>query len=142
MGSTAGERIGASAFDPGCRWDSMKPRALVCEGDAALRAVVGDLLTAHGWVASEACTATDVIDLATTLHPDLVVLDIEFAGLSCLESIPRVRAVWPEARVVAISASGQALELCLRVGAYAVVTTANLAHLNDVLAGVELLEAA
>lgn len=113
----------------------MKPRALVCEGDSALRAAFGGLVAAHGWLTSEPSSATDAVALAAALHPDLVVLDIEFAGVSALESIPQVRAGWPGARVVAISGTGQAPELCLGAGACAVVTASDLARLDAVLAG-------
>ena len=82
--------------------------------------------------------AADAVDLAVSLHPDLVVLDIEFAGLSGLESIPRVRAGWPRARVVALSGTGQGVELCLGVGACALVATSDLARLDEVLCGLEV----
>ena len=121
---------------------NVKPRALLCEGDPALRARLSDVLRAHGWLASEASTATDVITLTTLLHPDLVVLDVEFAGLSGLESIPRVMASWPSARVVAISGTGRAVELCLRVGACAVVTASDLGGLEAVLGELECSVAA
>ena len=113
----------------------VKPRALLCEGDPALRARVAELLLAHGWMASEAHSAAEAVDLATSLHPDLVVLDVEFAGLSGLESIPRVRSGWPAARVVAIAGTGRGLELCLGVGACAVVAASDLDLLDHVLAG-------
>ena len=117
---------------------NVKPRALLCEGDPALRALLGDRLRAHGWLASEASTAADAFDLAASLHPDLVVLDVEFAGLSGLESIPRVRAGWPGARVVALSGTGRGAELCLGVGACALVATSDLARLDEVLRSLEV----
>ncbi|MEO5679364.1 MAG: response regulator [Acidimicrobiales bacterium] len=120
----------------------MKPRALVCEDDSALRAAVGDLLEAHGWAATEAATATAAIDMASALHPDLVVLDVELSGMSGLESIPRVRAGSPGVRVVAMSVRGQAPDLCLSAGACAVVDTHDLRRLEEVLAGLEISQAA
>jgi len=122
-------------------WE-VRPRALVCEDDPALRSVVGDLLEAHGWATVEAATATDAIDKATELRPDLVLLDIDLVGMSGLESIPRVRAGCPEARVVAMSVVDRALQLCLDAGACAVVTAADLVNLEAVLAGLEAGEAA
>lgn len=91
-------------------------------------------------MASEAHSASEAVDLATSLHPDLVVLDIEFAGLSGLESIPRVRSGWPAARVVAIADTGRGLELCLGVGACAVAS--DLDRLDQVLAGLVTAAAA
>ncbi len=120
----------------------MKPRALVCEDDSTLRAYVGDLVEAHGWTATEASTASDAIDMASQLHPDLVVLDVELSGMSGLESIPRVRAGSPGVRVVAMSDRGHAADLCLDAGACAVVTTDDLDRLDEVLAELEAGEAA
>jgi len=116
----------------------VKPRALICEDDSALRAVVGDLLVAHGWVTSEALTASDAIDMASTLHPDLMVLDVELAGMSGLESIPRVRAGTPGVRVVAMSGTGWAPDLCLGAGACAVVTADDLDRLDQLLTALEV----
>jgi CheY-like chemotaxis protein len=115
----------------------VKPRALVCEDDPLLRSAVGDLVEAHGWATIEAATAVDAIDKAVALHPDLIVMDIDLVGMSGLESIPRVRAGCPGARVVALAVTDRGLELCLGAGACAVVTTADLHHLDEVLAGLE-----
>ena len=112
----------------------MKPRALVCQDDPKLRSVVGDLVEARGWTATTASTATEAIDMATRLHPDLVVLDIDLVGMSGLESIPRVRANCPDARVVAVSVGDRGLELCFGAGACAAVTMTDLVRLDEVLA--------
>lgn len=120
----------------------MKPRALVCEGNPTLRSAVGTLVEAHGWAASQVTTATDAIDMASRIHPDLVVLDVDLVGLSGLESIPRVRASWPGARVVAVSMTNQGVDLCLGVGACAVVAASDLARLDQVLAELEVRQAA
>lgn len=129
----------APRFADGCK---MKPRALVCEDNAALRSLVGDLVEAHGWAASEASTAGDAIAMARALHPDLVLLDIDLVGMSGLESIPRVRAGCPQARVVAMSVTDRGLELCLGAGACAVVKTSDLSRLDEVLADLEASQAA
>ena len=116
---------------------SVRPRALVCEDNPALCSVVGDLVEAHGWSATRASTATDALELASALHPDLVVLDISLVGMSGLESIPRLRADCPETRVVAMAASERGHDLCLDAGACAVVTTADLDRLDQVLADLQ-----
>jgi len=120
----------------------MRPQALVCEDNPLLRSMVGDLVAAHGWSTIEASTANDAIRKATALHPDLVLLDIDLVGMSGLESIPRVRAGCPEARVVAMCVGDRGFDLCLGVGACAVVSTADLGGLEKVLAGLEASEAA
>ncbi len=116
----------------------VKPRALVCEDNPTLRSVVGQLVEAHGWSATAAETATDALYLAAELHPDLVVVDIGLVGMSGLESIPRLRAGCPEARVVAMSVTNRGLELCLGAGACAVVTTSDLSRLDEVLSSLEV----
>lgn len=121
----------------------MRPRALVCEDNPTLRSAVGDIVEAHGWATIGASTAIDAIDLASRLHPDLVVLDIDLVGMSGLESIPRVRAGCPGVRVVALSVNEHALlRLCLDAGACAVVTSSDLHRLDEVLAGLEAEQAA
>lgn len=120
----------------------MRPRALVCEDDPALRSVVGELVEAHGWTTTSATNAADALDLATTLHPDLVVFDISLVGMSALESIPRLRADCPGTRVVAMSASERGHDLCLDVGACAVVPTSDLDRLDEVLADLQASAAA
>ena len=120
----------------------MKRQALVCEDNVALRTLVGRLVEAHGWAATMARTAKDAMAMAAQLHPDLVVVDVEFSGLSGLETIPRLRAGWPGARVVAVSASNWAPELCLGVGARAVVTATNLCRLDEVLTDTGACQAA
>jgi len=120
----------------------VKPRALVCEDNPALQLSVGALVEAHGWSATVAATATAAIEMAAALHPDLVVLDMALVGMSGLESIPRVRAGCPEARVVALSETAWGLDLCLGVGACAVVTAADLDRLDAVLSGLECHQAA
>jgi len=114
----------------------------VCEDNPLLRSVVGGLVAAHGWATVEASTASDAIRQATALHPDLVLLDIDLVGMSGLESIPRVRAGCPEARVVAMCVGNRGFDLCLGVGACAVVSTTDLDQLESVLAGLEACEAA
>jgi CheY-like chemotaxis protein len=121
----------------------VKPRALVCEDNPTLRSAVGDIVEAHGWAATGACTAIDAIELASRLRPDLVVLDIDLVGMSGLESIPRVRAGCPGVRIVAISVHDRSLlRLCLDAGACAVVTTTDLQRLDEVLADLEASQAA
>ena len=120
----------------------MRPRALVCEDNPTLRSVLGELVEAHGWTATSATTATDALDLASALHPDLVVLDMGLVGMSGLESIPRLRAGCPGTRVVAMAVSERGHELCLDAGACAVVTTADLDRLDEVLADLETSAAA
>ena len=120
----------------------MRPRALVCEDNPTLRSAVGDIVEAHGWAATGASTATDAIELAGRLHPDLVIMDIDLVGMSGLESIPRVRAGCPGVRVIAISVVERSLQLCLEAGACAGVTIADLQRLDEVLAGLEASQAA
>jgi len=119
----------------------MRRQALVCEDNPALRSAFNDLVEAHGWTTVEVSTATDAIDKATALHPDLVLVDIGLVGMSGLESIPRLRAGSPDVRVVALSDSRRGLDLCLGAGACAVVQTSDLARLDEILTGLEIREA-
>lgn len=53
-------------------------RVLVADDSAALRSIVRITLTSQGWTVLEAETATSALEMARTLRPDLVLLDISF----------------------------------------------------------------
>ncbi|HET6792887.1 MAG TPA: response regulator [Acidimicrobiales bacterium] len=54
-------------------------------------------------VVGEAEDGVSGIELARSLHPDVIVLDVLMPGLDGLEALPRIREVAPDARVVVLS---------------------------------------
>jgi DNA-binding NarL/FixJ family response regulator len=81
-------------------------RILVAE-DATLvrRLLVQRLAQEPGFeVVGEAADGRETIDLALSLHPDVVVMDLEMPHLNGMEVTERIRARHPETRVVIITA--------------------------------------
>ena len=74
-------------------------------------------------VVGEATTGDEAVDLARSLRPDVVVLDLAMPGMSGLDALPRIKLVSPRTKVVAVTAFGPQWELAAReAGAVAFVT--------------------
>lgn len=54
-------------------------------------------------IVGEANNGDEVVHLAETLRPDIVVLDVEMPGLSGIEAAARIRQVSPESQLIAVS---------------------------------------
>ncbi|MCK6527727.1 PAS domain S-box protein [Myxococcota bacterium] len=81
-------------------------RVLVVDDDALFRAVVGDLLRAHGFAVDEATTGEDGLAQARIRAPDLVLLDMMLPDLDGVEVCRQFKAGGPERAppVIAVSA--------------------------------------
>ncbi|MGH2712246.1 MAG: response regulator transcription factor [Actinomycetota bacterium] len=90
----------------------MKLRVLVVEDDAMVRDVLTTLL---GFDGLEVVTASDGsigLELATTIDPDVLVLDVGLPGMDGLELCRSVRESGSEIRIVMVSGrDGEGAEL-------------------------------
>jgi len=85
----------------------MSERILVVEDHPLTRSALVGLLTQHGFdVVGEAGDGRSAVELARTLHPDLVLLDLALPGMSGLDALPQLRSASPKAEVVVLTASG------------------------------------
>lgn len=97
-------------------------RALVCDDDPLTRRVVGDLLHDTGFdVVAELDVATAAIDVARSVRPAVVVLDVSLLGMTGIEALPALRAVAPDCAIVVYSSFDNARSEALAAGATAVV---------------------
>lgn len=80
-------------------------RILVAEDDEAFLDALEGVLHAHGdfAVVGRARNGLEAVELAETLHPDLVVMDVEMPILDGVEATRILRARLPELPVLAIS---------------------------------------
>jgi DNA-binding NarL/FixJ family response regulator len=82
-------------------------RILIVDDHPITRDALGALLGQHGFdVVGAAGDGEAAIDLARTLDPQLVLLDLSMPGLSGLEALPRIREAAPGCEVVVLTASG------------------------------------
>lgn len=92
-------------------WDE-RVRVLIAEDDDQFRAGLAELLGAHGVdVVGTASNGKDAIDVTRMLRPDVVLMDIHMPGLNGIEATRGVVRVWPEARVVMLTISGDGTDV-------------------------------
>jgi PAS domain S-box-containing protein len=98
-------------------------RVLVADDTATVRLLLRRTLEASKvfQVVGEAADGAQAVDLAESLQPDMVLLDLSMPVLGGLEAIPRIRRCAPDARVVVLSAfaADREGEAAVEVGATA-----------------------
>ena len=96
-------------------------KVLLADDHALVRAGIRSLLNAMNEVevVAEASSGEEAIELVTSSHPDVVLMDIAMKGITGLEAAARMRDRNPEVRVVILSMhSGEEYVLqALRAGA-------------------------
>lgn len=81
-------------------------RVLVADDHSLFRDGLVSLLEAGGFeVVSQVGDGRAAVEAALSLRPDLVLLDITMPELTGIEALRQIRAEWPEARVVMLTAS-------------------------------------
>src|SRR5581483_8599998 len=84
----------------------MTARVLIVDDHPLTREALATLLTAHEFdVVGQASGGAEAIELAASLRPGLVVLDLTMPDMTGLEALPRLRDAAPEAEIVVLTAS-------------------------------------
>jgi len=82
-------------------------RILIVDDHPITRGALAALLGQHDFsVVGEAGDGETAIELARSLQPQLVLLDLSMPGLSGLEALPRIRDAAPDCEAVVLTASG------------------------------------
>lgn len=84
----------------------MSIRVVIADDHTVVRKGIRDLLTDEGDISviGEARTGLEAIDLALTLRPDVVVMDINMPELSGVEATRQIRAAAPQVRILVLTA--------------------------------------
>lgn len=108
------------------------PTALVCDDDPVVRRIVTAVLQRSGFSRIEQTEfASEAVDLAEALQPDVIVLDLTLDGESGLDAIPELRAVAPDSRIVVYSGSEAMKVPARRAGAHAVLSKVSMASVQE-----------
>ena len=84
----------------------MTARVLIVDDHPLTREALAGLLSAHDFeVVGQASGGAEAIELAASLHPGLVVLDLTMPEMDGLEALPRLREAAPDAAIVVLTAS-------------------------------------
>jgi len=83
----------------------MAIRILIVDDHGVLRAGLRSLLGSEPdlTVVGEACTGEEALTLAASLHPDIVLLDLNMPGMSGAEVMRRMCRLHPEPRVLVLT---------------------------------------
>ena len=85
----------------------MRPRVLIVDDHPLTRDALATLLAGSDFdVVGQASDGQEAIDLAGTLRPQLVLLDLSMPGLDGLSALPGLREAVPDAEVIVLTASG------------------------------------
>ena len=85
----------------------MSERILIVDDHPLTRDALSSLLGAGGFgVVGEAADGAAALELAQSLQPDLVLLNLSMPGLDGLSALPRLRSAAPGCEVVVLTASG------------------------------------
>ena len=92
---------------------------LIIDDSNELRSLLESLLPYSGYQAISACTGQEGLSLALTMHPDVILLDLELpdtTGLQVLEALNRHRLTIPTIMITGYGSEGVAAR-ALRLGA-------------------------
>jgi DNA-binding NtrC family response regulator len=97
----------------------MTPRILVAEDEAIMRITVLDHLRHQGWLADEAESGTQALELVKRNRYDLVLSDIRMPGMDGEKLLSEVKRLAPRTEVVMMTAHGSTDSAvnCLKNGA-------------------------
>lgn len=101
--------------------DRLKTRLLLCEDHEVVRQGIAALLQGEEdfEVLGGAGDGETAVELAATLKPDVVLMDVTLPGISGIEAAARIRRAQPQVNVIMLSMHDDAptMEQALRAGA-------------------------
>src|SRR5947207_12144401 len=81
------------------------PRVLIVEDEPILRDALAEMLESkHIRVAGQAGDGAEAVRLATTLQPDVVLMDLRMPGMDGIEATRQIKEVLPRTQVLVLSA--------------------------------------
>lgn len=97
---------------------------LIIDDDEAIREYVGFMLVKNGFRVYEAINGNDGIAVAGQNPPDLIITDLVMPGMEGIETIRKIRKLYPACRIIAMSGSVNSdayLTMARHLGAHCVL---------------------
>ncbi len=76
---------------------------LVIDDSSTIRAIVSEMLANNGFQTLEAETVESVLSDLARIHFDLAVIDIFMPGMGGIEGIAKIKEIWTDIKIIAIS---------------------------------------
>jgi DNA-binding NarL/FixJ family response regulator len=97
--------VGPSPADGPGRAGQWGPRVLIVEDEPILREALAEMLEAkHIRVAGQAGDGEEAVSLASTLQPDVVLMDLRMPGMDGIEATRQIKEILPKTQVLVLSA--------------------------------------
>jgi len=77
---------------------------LIVDDSSTIRAIVSEMLSENGLQTLEAETMEDVLSDIARIHFDLAVIDIFIPGMGGIAGIAKIKEIWSDIKIIAISA--------------------------------------
>lgn len=97
-------------------------RVMVVDDDPFVRTVIADALLATGAIVKTYASGSEALAAAGALQPDLVLLDLRMQGMDGRATAQALRRQHAGARMIFLTADGNAHDEMMRVGAAGVIT--------------------
>lgn len=105
-------------------------KVLVVDDHPIVREAVAGMLRTAGYLVFEAGDGEDAVEIASSVGPELVIMDVVMPGLSGIEATERIVAQHPATRVVMLSVadSAETVRAAVRAGAASYLTKAEVSE--------------
>jgi DNA-binding NarL/FixJ family response regulator len=108
---------------------AVRLKALVVDDDASIRKIVAKFLFMDGFdIVGEAADGAQALEIAATVLPDVITLDVSMPGMDGLAALPELRRALPGAVIVMLSMHIEHEKHALQRGADAYVLKTQAAH--------------
>jgi len=86
-------------------------RIIVVDDEVLIAETVVEILNSEGFEATAVSDGASAIELAKTLHPDVVLSDVIMPGLNGIETGIRIREIVPDCRLILFSGQAATVDL-------------------------------
>jgi DNA-binding NtrC family response regulator len=103
---------------------SARPSILVVDDEERIRTILKTILSEEGYEVSTAKDGIDALEVSRTVHPSLLIVDLQMPRMDGIETIVRIKEIFPETIAIILTAHGtiQSAVQAIKQGAYDYLT--------------------